>query len=73
LDDQDSWFGAKALGIGTMLSAFLSVAIRSLVGFEFALFYWVLSVPMIVEIIWHFLILPPLLLAAAVGRYVKRK
>jgi len=73
LDDQDSWFGAKALGIGTMLSAFLFVAIRSLVGFEFALFYWVLSVPMIVEIIWHFLILPPLLLAAAVGRYVKRK
>jgi uncharacterized membrane protein len=73
LDDQDSWFDAKALGIGIVLSGFLFFAIRSLVGSEFDLFYWMLSVPMIVEIIWHFLILPPLLLIAAIGRYVRRK
>ena len=73
LDDRDSWFGAKALTIGTVLSVVSFAVVRSLVGSEFALFYWVLSVPIIIEIVLHFMVLPLLLLAAAIARFIKRR
>lgn len=73
LDDRDSWFGAKALTIGAVLSVVSFAVVRSLVGSEFALFYWVLSVPIIIEIVLHFMVLPLLLLAAAIARFIKRR
>lgn len=73
LDDRDSWFDAKALGIGIMLSVVLFAVVRSLVGSEFALFYWVLSVPIIIEIVSHFTVLPLLLLAATIARFIKKR
>jgi len=73
LDDKDSWFDAKALGFGIILSAILFFAIRSLVGSEFPLFYWMLSIPIIVEIILHFFVLPPLLLIAALRKIMRQK
>ena len=73
LDDKDSWFDAKALGFGVMLSAILFFAIRSLVGSEFSLFYWMLSIPIIVEIILHFFVLPPLLLIATLRKIILSK
>jgi len=73
LDDRDSWFGAKALTIGAVLSVVLFAVVRSLVGSEFALFYWVLSVPIIIEIVLHFMVLPLLLLVAAIARFIKRR
>jgi uncharacterized membrane protein/uncharacterized integral membrane protein len=73
LDDKDSWFGAKALGFGIILSAVLFFAIRSLVGSEFSLFYWMLSIPIIVEIVLHFFVLPPLLLIVALRKIMLSK
>jgi uncharacterized membrane protein/uncharacterized integral membrane protein len=73
LDDKDSWFDAKALGFGVLLSVILFFAIRSLVGSEFSLFYWLLSVPIIVEIILHFFVLPPLLLIVALRKIMRQK
>jgi len=73
LDDRASWFGAKALAAGTVLSIVLFFAIRMLEGSEFPLFYWLLSIPIVAGIIWHFFILPPLLLIAAVREYFRKK
>jgi hypothetical protein len=73
LDDGDSWFDAKALGFGVILSVILFFAIRSLVGSEFSLFYWILSIPIIIEIILHFFVLPPLLLIAALRKIIHSK
>lgn len=73
LDDKDSWFDAKTLGFGIILSAILFFAIRSLVGSEFPLFYWMLSIPIIVEIVLHFFVLPPLLLIAALRKIMHPK
>lgn len=73
LDDKDSWFDAKALGFGIILSVILFFAIRSLVGSEFSLFYWMLSIPIVVEIILHFFVLPPLLLIVALGKIIHSK
>jgi uncharacterized integral membrane protein len=73
LDDKDSWFDAKALGLGAILSVVLFFTIRSLVGSEFSLFYWMLSIPIIVEIILHFFVLPPLLLIAVLRKIIYSK
>jgi uncharacterized membrane protein len=65
LDDENSWFNAKALVIGTILSAILFVIISSTVGIEFPLFYWMLSIPIIAGVIWHFFVLLPIFLILA--------
>lgn len=71
LDDKSSWLGAKALVVGTTLSLVLFLLMRGLVGSEFALFYWLLSVPTMAGIVWHVFVLPPLLLVAALSKHVR--
>lgn len=61
LDGKDHWLSARALGISTAVSFVLFLAIRSLDGSSFPLFYWLLSIPIIIMIGWHFFILIPLL------------
>ncbi len=73
LDDKESWFGAKALFFGTILSVISFFVIRSLVGSESPLFYWMLSIPITVEIFWHLFILPPLLLIVALRTLAHKK
>jgi uncharacterized membrane protein len=73
LDDMNSWLDAKALIVGTVLSIGLFLIIRAQVGSEFALFYWLLSVPTVAGIMWHVFVLPPLLLAVALSKHLRRK
>lgn len=73
LDDKDSWFDARALGFGIMLSGILFVAISSLVGSEFQVFYWILSIPIIVEIVLHFFVLPLLLFIGVLRKILRFK
>jgi uncharacterized membrane protein len=73
LDDKDSWFDAKALCIDIALSVILFIAIISVSGSEFPLFYWMLSIPVIAGIAWHFFVLPPLLLIAALRKLFRKK
>ncbi len=73
LDDKNSWLDAKALIAGTVFSIGLFLVIRAVVSSEFALFYWLLSVPTIAGIVWHVFVLPPLLLVATLSKYIRRK
>jgi len=68
LDDEDSWFDGKALFVGIACSSILFAAIRSVVGSDFALFYWMLSFPIALGIVLHFFVLPLLLLIAALRK-----
>jgi|GEM_PF-972313 len=72
LDDKNSWFGAKALAFGIMLSGMFFIAIKLLTGSDFPLFYWMLSIPIVVEIILHFLVLPVILLLFTLGKLLAR-
>lgn len=73
LDDKDSWFGARALLTGIVLSFILFVTIRSLVGSELPLFYWILSCLIMGGIIWHLFVLPPILLLATLRRLFHKR
>ena len=73
LDAKDSWFGIKAMGTNIFISILLFAGIKSIVGNEFFLFYWLLSIPIILGIAWHFLVLLPTLAAIALAHYVKHK
>ena len=70
LDSKDYWLDAKALGIGVAVSVVLFLAIRSLDGSQFSLFYWLLSVPIVAMIIGHFFVLPVLLIVGLLRRKV---
>jgi uncharacterized membrane protein len=72
LDDKESWLDIKALFIGIILSAILFIAIRSLVGSNLPLLYWILSIIIMGGIVWHFLVLPPMLLLAALAARLPR-
>lgn len=61
LSARDSWFSAKAIGVNMVISILLFISIRSIVNSEFYVFYWLLSIPIILGVVWHFLILLPLL------------
>jgi len=69
LDSKDYWLDAKALGIGVAISVVLFLAIRSLDGSQFPLFYWLLSVPTVAMIIGHFFVLPLLLIVGLLGKW----
>jgi uncharacterized membrane protein len=73
LDDNDSWFDAKALCISITLSVILFIAIIGIAGSEFPLFYWMLSITIITGIIWHFFVLPSLLLILALRKLFRKK
>lgn len=73
LDDKDSWLDAKILVFGVILSVVIFFVVRSLVGSEFFLFYWLLAIPIIVEIILHFFVLPILLLLLALRKIMRKK
>jgi len=73
LDDKDSWFDVKALFSGIILSVILFIAIRSIVGSELSLFYWILAIVIMGGIVWHFFVLPPMLLLAALARLFHKK
>jgi hypothetical protein len=73
LDDRQSWFDAKTLGLGLLLSAVLFLIIRSLVNPEFFYFYWVLSIPIVLEIVLHFFVLPFLLLIVTARRLLRKE
>ena len=64
VDDKHACLGMRELGVGVLLSGFLFICIKLIVGSEFSLFYWVLSIPLIAVIISHLVILPSLLLVA---------
>jgi uncharacterized membrane protein len=61
LDSKDYWLGAGTLGVGIAVSVVLFFAIRSLDGSQFSLFYWLLSIQIVAAIVWHFFVLPLLL------------
>lgn len=61
LSAKDSWFDIKAMGLNMLISILLFISIRLVVDSEFYLFYWLLSTPIILGVIWHFFILLPLL------------
>ena len=73
LDDKDSWFDAKALCTSIALSVILFIAIIAIAGSEFPLFYWTLSITIITGIIWHFFVLPPLLLIVTLRKLFRKK
>jgi hypothetical protein len=73
LDDKDSWFDAKALCTSITLSVILFIAIIAIAGSEFPLFYWTLSITIITGIIWHFFVLPPLLLIVTLRKLFRKK
>jgi uncharacterized membrane protein len=64
VDDKHACLGVRELGVGILLSGVLFICIKLIVGSEFSLFYWVLSIPLIAVIISHILVLPSLLLVA---------
>ncbi len=70
LDDKDSWFDARALFLGVVFSVVVFFAINSLADNAFPLFYWMLSIPIIASVFWHFFILLPLLLVLTLRRLV---
>lgn len=71
LDAKDHLLSAKTLFLGIILSAILFVAIKLIVNSDFYLFYWILSTPIIFAIIWHFFILPSILLVITAKHYVR--
>lgn len=73
LDNKNSWFDAKALCISIALSVILFTVIIAVTGSEFPLFYWTLSIPIIAGIVWHFFVLPPLLLIVALRELFQKK
>ena len=73
LDNKNSWFDAKALCISIALSVILFTAIIAVTGSEFPLFYWTLSIPIIAGVVWHFFVLPPLLLIVALRKLFRKK
>jgi uncharacterized membrane protein len=73
LNAKDSWFGIKAIGTNIFISILLFAGVKSTVGNEFFLFYWLLSVPIILGIAWHFFVLLPTLAAIALAHHVKHK
>jgi uncharacterized membrane protein len=73
LDDKDSWFDAKALCTSITLSVILFIAIIAIAGSEFPLFYWTLSITITTGIIWHFFVLPPLLLIVTLRKLFRKK
>jgi len=72
LDDKDSWFDVRALFIGIILSVILFIATRSIIGSGLSLPYWILGIIIIGGILWHFFVLPPMLLIAAFARLLAR-
>lgn len=73
LDDKNSWLNAKTLLLGIVLSGVLFVAIRSTAGSEFVLFYWLLSVPIIIALVLHFFILPLILLFVVIKKVLNKR
>ena len=73
LNAKDSWFNVKAMGTNMLISILLFAGIKSIVGNEFSLFYWLLSTPIILGIIWHFFTLLPFLLIMALTHHIKHK
>lgn len=64
-DSKDYWLSARSLCTGIAFSCVLFFAIRLVEGSELVLFYWVLSIPLIIMAIMHFFVLPILLLISA--------
>lgn len=57
-DDEDSWLGGKALGLGMLIAVALFFFIDSIVGSANYLFYWLLSPLIIISIVLHIFLLP---------------
>ncbi len=72
-DSKDYWLSAKSLCIGIAFSCVLFFAIRAVNGSELVLFYWMLSIPLIIVAIMHFFVLPILLLISALALVVHRR
>ena len=58
LDNKNPWLNNWALGLGFLSAAVLFFTINSVVGSVNSLFYWSLSSPIIISVIWHIVLLP---------------
>ena len=72
-DSKDSWLGAIALLVGIVSDGILFFAIRSIAGSDFYLYYWLLSIPIILVIIMHMFVLPLALLALAIDKALRKR
>jgi uncharacterized membrane protein len=73
LDNKDSWLSAKALLLTVVFAGTLFLAVKSVAGSDFYLFYWILSIPIVAVIISHAFILPPLLIALGIDKLLNRQ
>jgi uncharacterized membrane protein len=58
LDDKDSWFSSRVLGLGLLISIILFFIINAMADSSNQLFYWILSSPIIASIVLHIFVLP---------------
>ncbi|MEM1554810.1 MAG: DUF2085 domain-containing protein, partial [Thermoproteota archaeon] len=72
LDEKDSWFNLKAQAISILLSIMLFLTIRMITFFNFPVFYWIISIPIVFAIVLHFFILPIILIILVV-RFITSK
>jgi uncharacterized membrane protein len=68
LDDKDSWFNVKAQFLSVIFSIIVFLMIRLMIGSSFFLFYWMLSIPIFLGIVLHFLVLPILLIGILISQ-----
>ncbi|MEM3565624.1 MAG: DUF2085 domain-containing protein [Candidatus Bathyarchaeia archaeon] len=73
LNAKDSWFDTKAMGVNMLIAALLFIGIKSIVGNDFHLFYWLLSIPIMLSVVWHLFILLLLLLVITMVHFIKNR
>ncbi|MEM3769979.1 MAG: DUF2085 domain-containing protein [Candidatus Bathyarchaeia archaeon] len=73
LNAKDSWFNTKAIGANMLISILLFTGIKLIASSGFYLFYWLLSIPIISGVVWHFFILLPLLVAITLVHYFRNR
>ncbi len=71
-DSKDSWLSAIALLAGVASDSVLFFAIRSMAGSDFWLYYWLLSIPIMLVIVLHVFVLPLALLALAIDKALRK-
>lgn len=72
-DSKDYWLSARSLCTGIAFSCVLFLAIKLVDGSELVLFYWMLSVPLVIMAVMHFFVLPTLLLISVLVLVVHRR
>lgn len=70
LDDRNSWFNLKAQVISIILSGLLFFVIRLMTNSSFYVFYWMVSIPIVLSILLHFFILPLFLIGIIVIEFI---